>query len=705
MKYRYLLAMSLILASIYSHGQDTLRFSKTTFIKQAKSLEACAGSVIELGPGVLLVVEGSLCLEGEKGKPVQIINQDPEKPGVGIQVQGQTADATVKIRHVEFKGMIQALRFDPFWQRTEVILSHLQIEGSHSGEPVIYLGDPYIDRRNGAKIDLQIKDVEIINNRAGVVIEAFGSPGVDYDVDDLLFRDNYFDGPEQSVVHVELYPENQEQPSLGNLVFDRNRFEYEPLYLSLSSNFDQEIKVESIATEAPFVPVLDQTKDSRIGRIEIGKIRSLRDNEKTDYHVISHNPGLIQFQVEDIGRKNLMFDLLDKNSNKLNFDFKPHGDTIEMTYEGEAAKFLILADGYRVVLPKVDSSYIPPSEEEVIYVEEEVEESSDSTTDAFLAGIEAAAAKAHELFTRNTIALKTWEFGLWGGGAVYGAGDLKPKFSLVDDVAYIPSTVDISFGAYAQYNFNSRFSAKISYYNSTISLHDFSAAGFFSGSGPLTAYNEEYEEVELDKWSYGARFLTNMNILEIEGLWHLRPYRVPDHRNSTLVPSLGLSLGAMHFTPYRTPYVNRDDGENYFQFLARVRPERINLRDMGSEGQNFLPGVEPYSTMTYSAGLSFSTTWLFRNFALKGEVRGVYTATDYLDDYGPGLWYGGDRDAVIANHQVDASDSEVSQNLGNMTLPRNNTFRSTDGLNDWYFQGHFGLSIFLDKLGKKGKID
>lgn len=700
MKYNYTKALSLLFLSLFcllSQAQDTLKFNSSTTIGQDNSLEAYAGSVIELGPGVLLIVDGSLCLEGEKGKPVKIINADPQKPALGIQIQGQTSDADVKIRYVEFEGMIQALRFDPFWQRDEVILSDLSIYGSKSGEPVIYLGDPYIDRRKGATIDLKLKDVEFINNRAGVVIEAYGTPNVNYEVDKLLFRDNYFDGPEQAIVHVELFPESNNVEGMGSLIFDRNRFEYEPLYLSLSSNFDQELPIKSVATEAPFVPVLDQTKDPRLGRFQIKSIRDLKDSERTDYHVLAHRPGEVVLQVENIGRKNLNFHLLDRKENDLNFDFSPMGDSIVMLYSGGPAKFLDLANGYRVVLPKVDSSDFQTEEVENLYVEESPEEVVDTNKAPIIESIEKVASGTYDLFTRNTQPIKRWEIGVWGGGGLYGAGDLKPKFELIDNFMYFPSTVDISFGVYAQYNFNSRFSAKASYYNTGISLHDFSAPGFFSGTAPLMAYNEEYDLVELDYRSYQANFYTAMNILEVEGLWHLRPYRVKEGKSSTIVPSIGLSLGAFHYNPYRSQYVKRLEDDDYFSYRERSIDSRISLRDLGSEGQNFLPGAKPYSKFAVSAGGSFSLTWLFKNFALKGEARTVYTSTDYLDDYGPGLWYGGDRQAVLDYNQVDnTNDVDLSSVLGNLELPRNNTFRSTDGLNDWYFQGHIGLSIFLD---------
>lgn len=233
-------------------------------------------------------------------------------------------------------------------------------------------------------------------------------------------------------------------------------------------------------------------------------------------------------------------------------------------------------------------------------------------------------------------------------------------------------------------------------------MHDFSATGFFSGTAPLYGFNDEYERVEISKWSYPASFMTRINALELDGMIHLRPYRVKEGRKSTIIPSVGLSLSMFHYTPYRTTYVQRLEDESYFDYQARVRPGRINLRDLGSEGQNFLPGAEPYSSIAFSGGLNLSLTWLFKNFAIKGEVRSAYTSTDYLDDFGPGLWYGGDRNALLENHQVENAEAvNISSLTGSVDLPRNNTFRSTDGLNDWYFQGHLGFSIFLDSFKKK----
>lgn len=696
-----ILVMGLI-NGLQAQSKDTLRFNENMFFDEGHSLEAYAGSVIELGPGVLLVIEGSLCLEGTAEKPIKVINQDPENPGVGIQIQAQNHDASVKIRHVEFQNLTQSLRFDPFWYRKEIVLEGLSFQGSTSGEPVLYLGDPYIDRRWGRSIDLKIHDLLFVNNSGGMVVEAYGSPLVHYDFSDLHFRDNYFEGPEQALIHFDLYPDERNPSPISSLVFDRNQFEEEDYLISVGGNFDQSLHIDTLVKSGT-AGILDNRIDHRLPQLKVDFKRAPKNEELTDFTIVEHKQDSISMIIKNIGQKNLNLKVLDLEGNSLSYKMLRQEDKTWLIYTEGPAQFVELADGYRIVLPKPEElNPIDTAKPEELYAEE----SSEETEEAELreaSQLGALGDQISEFLNRKTSPLNRWEFGTWGGGALYGAGDIKPKFTLVDNLVYFPSTVDISFGVYAQYNFNSRFAAKASYYNSTISMHDFSAAGFFSGTAPLMGYNEEFEPVEISETSYPASFITNINSLEFEGIWHLRQYQLNPNQRSKLIPSIGLNFGTIQFTPQRTKYTTRLEDDNYFSYLSRAKERRINLRDLGSEGQNFLPGAEPYSQLALTGGMSFSMTWLFQNFALKGEIKGVYTSTDYLDDFGPGLWYGGNRDAVIDNAQVDPNltRGEVASYVQNVDLPQPGIQRSTDGLNDWYFQGHLGFSIFLDSFRKK----
>jgi hypothetical protein len=124
-------------------------------------------------------------------------------------------------------------------------------------------------------------------------------------------------------------------------------------------------------------------------------------------------------------------------------------------------------------------------------------------------------AKSHLLATAYAQALEViareWK-GTGGGGAMYGGGDIKHKFSP------IPSTIEISSGLYGQYNLTSRFSMKGSYYRSAISIHNLWATGLFTGGLSPKAFDTAYNEFTPFGNAYSVMFYTKMNVLEFEGL-------------------------------------------------------------------------------------------------------------------------------------------------------------------------------------------
>jgi hypothetical protein len=223
------------------------------------------------------------------------------------------------------------------------------------------------------------------------------------------------------------------------------------------------------------------------------------------------------------------------------------------------------------------------------------------------------------------------------------------------------------------------------------------------------ALDTAYKEFTPFKNAYSVMFYTKMHILEFEGLWHLKDYKIRNGRNSRLVPTLGISLGVLQYTPYRFAYKNMRNDQTYAEYTKFMKENYLlDLRKFGSEGQNFLPGIKPYGQFTTSAGISYSMAYVRERWSLKGEFKGVYTFSDYLDDFGPGLWYGGDYDQMILNQKaveqgaddylakvqkISAYNSQISQK----------TFRSTNGLNDWYFQAHMGISYNLS-YGKKKQV-
>jgi hypothetical protein len=312
------------------------------------------------------------------------------------------------------------------------------------------------------------------------------------------------------------------------------------------------------------------------------------------------------------------------------------------------------------------------------------------------------------------------EFGIMGGGAVYGGGDIKHKrimdfkTSPLKDVWFVKglpvfSTVEYSYGAFGQYNVNSKFALKGSFYYSTISMHNMYAPLIIASGRMPSTLDKNFNAYTPEGNTFLLNFLTRMYIMEGEAIWHLRSYRLNEGQKSKIIPSLGLSLGLMHYTPYRVIYRGwKKKKYTYAEHKANVYENDLyNLRKLGSEGQNFLPGESQYSTIAGLIGSSFTLTYLRSRWALKAEAKFSYTTTDYLDDYGKGIWYGGNVELLKENQQIGDLSSTYPQNWSSESnLKKIISFdenisqsapRSTDGLNDWYYQFHLGMSYRLFK--------
>jgi hypothetical protein len=511
---------------------------------------------------------------------------------------------------------------------------------------------------------------------------------------------------------------NKEVVDIGNIAFVRNTSGNNALGLSVAGSAKQSLKVSGFYGDNPMDIVFDQKRDRRIPSVNIQKTGTLADFGKNRYiKNIAHNYG--DLRVVASGDLSVQ-ELRDAKGNLVEITRSQKGDTQVYSYIQGVPEFALLNNGRRVKIPLSSISNVPSVEYTKVDTAEynkylnlrknvnEEQQTSDEIGIGFQLKLPTFAKKG-ELVKK----VSQWEIGVWGGGAFYGGGDIKHKRlmdfksapSFVKNTWFIKgipliSTIDLSYGLYGQYNVNTRFSLKMSGYRSTISIHDLYATGLFGGTLPLKAYDRNYQLINVAGNSYNVHFTTDMWIGEVEGLWHLRSYEIKEGKSSKLVPSLGLSLGIMHYTPYRYAFTSQKRRETREDYVARMkRDHKYNLRDLGSEGQHFLAGSSPYSTIAFNIGSSFSLTYLFKRFALKGEIKGVYTSTDYLDDFGSGFWYGGDINALRANHKIEqftgAADLNKITSYNQNIAP--NSPRSTDGLNDWYFQAHLGLSYRLFK--------
>ena len=698
-RYKRLIVLPILMCMSLVKAQGILEINERRIVKADETLTINAGTLIKMGPGAILDVRGSLKIKGTAENPVRISNVNPEMPAMGIQISGILENGKLEISGVEFDGLIQPLRFDPFWYRKNVNITAIKIKNSASYEPIVYLASPFIDLREGRKISLEFNDVSVVNNSSGILVESFGSNGIKHAFDKLYFADNNLSGGDVSLglLHLDFSTNNSnESQDLGEIAFERNLAGNSPVGLSVSGSSTQSVKVQGLFGEDPLNVVFDQKRDLRVPAVEVSKVGSLSEFGKSDYiKSIEHSYGHVKFEFAG---EVVVSEFLDEEGEPIEVTKTVNADTTHFNYIQGKPTVAVLSDGRRIKLPEVLPINTPDVKVTKIDTAEynkfkkriETNGGNSEKSDVLSIGVNVPTfARKGEIVKK----LRVWEFGLWGGGGIYGAGDIKPKFF------GLPSTIDISSGLYGQYNLNSRFSLKLSGYRTTISIHDLFSIGLFSGTEPLLSYDDNYNVLTTFANSYPMHFTTNMWIGEIEAMWHLRSYEIRKGRKSKIIPTVGLSLGIMNYTPYRYVRTGRKPGESYQQYMDRTKnSHKYSLKELGSEGQNFLPNSSPYSSVAFNIGSSFTVTYLFKRFAIKGEMRVVYTSTDYLDDFGPGYWYGGDSEAVKSNSRIEnISESELDRLIFYKEDVGKNAPRSIDGLNDWYYQLHLGMSYILIK--------
>jgi hypothetical protein len=690
-------------------GQSVLKIADIKIVSAGETLTIPAGTVVEFGSGAFLKIEGSLIVNGTESNPVIFKNMEENISGLGIAISGSNYESVVVLNNVKFDGLIQPLRFDPFWQRKEVELKNISFWNSISGEPLVYVASPLTDLREGRKIVFTIENSTCVNNSAGMLLENVGSDAIQYNIDNLSFLDNNATGNANALglLHFDfasLYKSTNIK--VGSLSFTRNYALNNPLGVSVGGNGAFTMNIDTIyQTDLAEDIIYDKHIDNRIPAVIVDKKLSINENGSTDIiKSISHNFGQITLNVYG---NPAIAKLIDSTGNKVDYTTSRKGDTIQFDYlQGIPVKG-VLANGQQVNIPKfianndkfLELTKIDTAQYYKFLIEKNIVRTGQAQAQSDLIGFKLKL----PIFKRKGEIVKklnTWEVGVWGGGAMYGGGDISPTST-------IPSTIELSFGLYQQLNINTRFSMKISGYYSTISSHNFLAAGFFSGTKPIYFYDSLYKRIKVSSNFLPVNFITKMGLLEFEGLWHLSDYQINVGKRSKIIPSIGLSVGIMYFTPYRIAFVEgqsktetRDDWENkmYTKHLW-------NLRLLGSEGQNFLPGKSPYSPLAFNLGTSFSLTYLKKRYILKGEMKVAYTSTDYLDDYGPGIWYGGDYDKMVSSaYKLYDNIPQADMNAITWTPNSNKQKRvgwinprSTDGLNDWYYQLHLGMSYRLFK--------
>ncbi len=661
---KFFLAAS-ILFFINCYSQDTLRVKQTITILKNQDFKVNPGTVIVLSPETRIWVEGGLNLIGTKEQPIQIISESVNNPGIGISINGNSNKQSINIEFLEIKGLVQAIRFEPFWYRKSVKIKNLKISKCSFSESSIYVSTPILDQRNKG-IQFSLKNSLFYNNNSGVILEEFGNKNLFYDLDELAFFENQFSGIDNSLGVLHLNLSNSYKKSnykIGNLLFNRNQIESNEVGISVSGTADS-IFINKIFLDKNKRPIFDFYVDPRLPRViyKEGKF----EDWKEYLCLISE----IKQELGIITLLNLrcnVLALLDSNGIPIKFEQNiiSNNNLINFNYLNNPTN-LTLENGIQIKLPTIDNSIIL-KKDSLLYIEKKAQ--SDSI-----------------LIAKNEVFNKNYEIGIWGGFSSF-LGDVKHKYG-------VPGCLDWTGGIYLQYNYKRNFSIRANYYRTDIGMHDPTAPLFLFQSAPAYINDVNGSLTELTSWE--TSFRTKINSLEFQTIWFLgnKLYQKSNNDKGKFIAGISFGLGIMHYTPYRGAIYGRDKDSVIF----------VEARPLGFEGQNFIPNMQKYGSWTFNISTGLDLNYIYKKWKFKTEIRFVMTGTDYLDDMGTGYMYGGNYDEWLKSNKdwVGPINKSTGKPIKlDETFSRKNassTRRTTDLLPDGYFQLHFGCSYEIDDL-------
>jgi hypothetical protein len=648
-------------------GQDTLRIENILKVSKGEKLEIKAGTVVLFSPGARIWVEGSLSINGTKDKNVILTSLSKEDPGTGVFVNGIDLQGNILIQNAVFDGLIQPISFETFWSRKTVNIDRINIKNSSFNEFVFFVSTPLCNQ-NEEPITFKILNSNFFNNQSGLVIDNAGIAGIQYELNNLVFQENYVKGndPSLGILSINIAsPFVSKNLIIGNIAFLNNKANETTIGLSLSGS-SENIPGKSIFHPQGERPVFDYSIDPRLPSLQ-SPSKDLKDwpLEACFFSNISHQQNLIFVPNTT---KCSASAIIDTAGNSLSFTQEIINDTLQLSYSGGIANQLIASNGMIIQLPEptifnVDS-IIPPA------LAEEPEQQIDTL-----------------LEEPESVFKPSFEIGAMGGLAFY-VGDIKHRFG-------VPGTYEWSGGFFLQYNRKESWSYRATYYRTNVGMHDPTAPIQIFQSAPTYVTRNK---VISQRSSWENNFRTQMYIIDFDAIYYFAPKHnllqaFNDDGIGHWVPAVGLGVGFMKFDPYKNLVYHRSKDSAVF----------MALRPLGMEGQNFLSGKKDYGNYTMNLNISIQLAYIYKRFRIRYELKTVLTMTDYLDDYGQGFTYGGN----YAKWKAANADIEmpVDKRTGKQ-IPLEKVFpvynssikRTQNLLPDMYFQQHIGISYDLGSL-------
>ncbi|MCF8430089.1 MAG: hypothetical protein K9G64_08145, partial [Bacteroidia bacterium] len=539
-------------------------------------------------------------------------------------------------------------------------------------EPIIYISTPIIDmNKNISKIN--ISNSHFYNNNASIIIESAGNLKNEININNLAFYENNIKGIDSTLgmIHIELAkPFYHKNLNINNLAFNRNSLSNGSIGFSVSGNQDT-ITIDKIYSSNNSRPIYDNQNDLRLPFVKTTLADLSNWPEELNWiKLIQHKEDTVNFYAN---KPLNITQLLDSTGNTVPFTLSQNGENTQVYYNQNISfnmipKTAVIDNKYTVNLP--EPAFI-----------------KDSTRVKYLVKQQPGLwIKSSEYYFPYVKFIPTFEVMLWGGFSTI-FGDIKTKWG-------VPASIDWSGGFGLQYNYSKKLSFSSNYYLFNVSAGNPSSAFYIARAAP-TLYNDKNKGLIYQQNSFEYNFITEIKSLDFNALWNLKPlinYESAKSNNVTFTPVLGLGATVFKFDPFR----------NLYYSYTTDSVIKVSLRELGTEGQNF-NGKGQYAQ--YAAGLNalFQFNISYQRFHLKGDLKYVFTFTDYLDDYGNGTLYGGDYNKWIETNNGRMDDQiqvfNTSRELKSY-FPEYNltTKRTTDIITDSYMQFHIGIGYDIGTL-------
>jgi len=665
-----LLFVTVLVFSGNLFAQDTIVIEKARIIPKGQSFDVAPGTVLVLKPGAKIWVEGSLNFSGTANQPITVISENTNDPGAGIVINGQSYQQQINISYTNFYSLIQALRFDPFWARKSIKLNQIKISQSLYNESSFYISAPFKDH-GFAPIQFSITGLDYFNNNASAFIEDYGNNAIQYKLSGLNFYENKLEKSDEAfgILNIEKSDDKLNQSNtIDKIAFHKNFIGDKEIGLSVSGNQDS-IGVQSLYYSGSKLPIADAKTDPRLPYVKIESASSLKESlsDKCFVDNVIHTNGKVTVFSSSACSVSA---LLDSAENKIPYTVSRNKDSITLSYNSKNPPIKMwMNELFWVpvpVLPKIDTLASAP----IKPIETKVEE--EKRAHGFWA--DSSMLKDLDLFKPS------FEIGMFTGVAGY-VGDIKPKFG-------IPACYEFSNGINIQYHHNKHLSYQFIYNRADIASNDPTA--LFLAYSSLPFYLDDGNTISKMP-SHRFNFRTKLMSFELGTTYYFNRYDKNDKSVKNLkgrwVSGIGLGLGLLKYDPYRYAF--------YTKYADQI--QWISLREMGTEGQNFLPGKSRYGQYAINFNLHYELNFCYERWKFKTELRGVITSTNYLDDIGEGYTYGNNYAKWLETIPAWNNYTDQYGNTYVIGVPFPDTGktinkRSYSPIPDGYIQFHFGLS-------------